>query len=90
MNYIECSIDANGLYNNGLHVYEHKIDISKDGVKTETLTPVDWNKYFVITDAPLDTIAKLKARETLNASKDITPKQLNNIIFFEQLKAFRR
>ena len=89
MNYIRCGIDANGLYNNGLHVYEHKIDIS-NGVKTETLAPVDWNKYFIITDAPLGTAEQLRARETLNASKDITPKQLNNIIFFEQLKAFRR
>lgn len=86
MNYIKFSIDANGLYNNGLHVYKRT---NNKGSTSSVLLPAG-SADFVITDAPLSASEQLNADNILKASKDITPKQLNNIIFFEQLKAFRR
>lgn len=79
MKYINLNIDIKGLHNNGLHVYEKT---------AEGLKKVE-NGAFVIVDEcaqlPCDFL-----HPHYILKQDVTPKQYNNILFFETLKAFRR
>lgn len=91
MRHLYFSIDTEGLTNNHLHIYKRNYEVSKDGKSKTTFEPVDLAD-FIITDRTLSISEQLQGlnSDTIKHSKDVTPKQLHNIIFFEMLKAFRR
>lgn len=80
MKYINLCIDTEGLRKNGLHVYQR----DGDGIKK-----VD-APQFIITNGRADLASDFVNPFSAFLTKDITPKQYNNIVFFETLKAFRR
>lgn len=85
MKYINLLIDVEGLKNNGLHVYKKT---------TDGLEKLD-NGHFVIVDEIAKQSGLLEIPSDFThpeyiLKQDVTPKQYNNILFFETLKAFRR
>ena len=81
-----------GLVNNNLNVYRRVLVENKtgDGYHYELENIDIGDADFIITDTPLNAGEMFTAETTLRNSDNITPKQYNNIMFFETLKAFRR